>query len=44
MDAKKAALLQKLEKESSDLMDRIRSEQNIDKKKVLIVMLVGIVM
>ncbi len=37
MDAKKAALLQKLEKESSDLMDRIRSEQNIDKKKALIV-------
>ena len=34
MDEKKAAKLRKLEAESADLMEKIRTEQNDAKKKI----------
>lgn len=36
MDEKKAALIEKLETESAELMQQIRQEDNLDKKKKLI--------
>lgn len=42
MDEKKAAQLKKLEAESADLMQRIRAEQDLEKKKKLIVKREGI--
>ena len=42
MDEKKAAQLKKLEAESADLMQRIRAEQDLEKKKKLIVNREGI--